>query len=153
MNDPFTIVPSNGKSGRPLGEEHSSTRFECSVHPHVLLVHWEIYFRAGDWEAARAVAEALVVHLPDEPIGWIYRSFALKQLKRTEEAKDNLIPAARRFSEDWRIAYNLACYCSQLGDVAGAWNWLDRAIEIGDVEQIKIEALAEPALEPLLSRL
>jgi tetratricopeptide (TPR) repeat protein len=153
MNDPFTIVPSNTETAGRIKEEKPSGRMQCSIHPHVLLAHWEIYFRAGDWEAARAVAEALVLHLPDEPIGWIYRSFALQQMRRTEEAKDHLIPAARKFSEDWRIAYNLACYCSQLGDVASAWNWLDRAIEIGDVEQIKIEALSEPALEPLLSKL
>ena len=153
MNDRFTIVPSPPEISGRHKEETPRSPVECSVHPHVLLAHWEIYFRACDWDAALAIAEGLVIRLPDEPIGWIYRSFALQQMKRTEEAKDNLIPAARKFTEDWRIAYNLACYYSQLGDIAGAWNWLDRAIEIGDVEQIKIEALAEPALEALWSRL
>ena len=153
MNDPFTIVPGNPESAGKSNNEPLTRKIECSVHPHVLLAHWEIYFRADDWAAARVIAEALIVHLPDEPIGWIYRSFALQQMKRTEEAKNSLIPAARKFSEDWRVAYNLACYSSQLGDVAGAWNWLDRAIEIGDVEQIKVEALSEPALERLLATL
>ncbi|HEY0456344.1 MAG TPA: tetratricopeptide repeat protein [Verrucomicrobiae bacterium] len=126
---------------------------EGSVHPHVLLVHWEIYFRAGNWQAACQIAESLIVHLPDEAIGWIYRSFALRQMKRTAEAKDELLVAARKFSKDWRIAYNLACYQAELGDIPGAWNWLDRAIEIGDVELIKTEALAEPALERLWAKL
>jgi tetratricopeptide (TPR) repeat protein len=153
MNDSFTIVPGNPESAGKSTNEPLARKIECSVHPHVLLAHWEIYFRADDWEAARVIAEALIVHLPDEPIGWIYRSFALQQMKRIEEAKNTLMPAARRFSEDWRIAYNLACYSAQLGDVPGAWNWLDRAIEIGDVEQIKVEALAEPALERLLATL
>ena len=83
MNDPFTIVPRCPEdAGKPI-EEQPSSPIQCSVHPHVLLAHWEIYFRAGDWEAACAVAEALIVHLADEPIGWIYRSFALQQMKRT----------------------------------------------------------------------
>src|SRR6476660_3316047 len=123
MNAPFTIVPSGTDRPGGLDAEPPVPRIECSVHPHILLAHWEIYFRACDWEAALAIAEGLVIRLPDEPIGWIYRSFALQQMKRTEEAKDNLIPAARKFTEDWRIAYNLACYYSQLGDIAGAWNW------------------------------
>ena len=126
---------------------------ERSVHPHTLLVHWEIYFRADNWQAAHHVAEALILDMPDEPIGWIYRSFALKQMKQTDEAANQLLPAAERFSDDWRISYNLACYHAELGDLASAWHWLDHAIEIGDVEQIKQEALSEPALEPLWARL
>jgi tetratricopeptide (TPR) repeat protein len=126
---------------------------QCSVHPHILLVHWEIYFRAGNWQAAHDIAEGLIICLPDEAIGWIYRSFALKQMRQTKEAVTQLLPAARKFSNDWRIAYNLACYNAELGDIAGAWNWLDHAIEIGDVEQIKLEAMSEPALEPLWAKL
>lgn len=136
--------------GTPPSPEAS---LECSVHPHVLLVHWEIYFRAENWQAAHQIAEALITRLPDEPIGWIYRSFALKQMHQTKAAVQQLLPAARKFSDDWRIAYNLACYNAELGDVANAWNWLDHAIEIGDVEQIKLEALAEPALESLWAKL
>src|SRR4051812_457237 len=80
----------------------SSPKPECSIHPHVLLVHWEIYFRAGDWQAAHDIAEALIMRLPDEPIGWIYRSFALKQMRQTKEAVNQLLPAAKKFSQDWR---------------------------------------------------
>lgn len=131
----------------------SGPQAAAAVHPHILLVHWEIYFRAGNWQAAHDVAESMILNMPNEAIGWIYRSFALKQMQQTREAVNQLLPAARKFSDDWRIAYNLACYNAELGDIAGAWNWLDHAIEIGDVEQIKLEALAEPALEPLWAKL
>ena len=120
-----------------------------TVHPHVLLVEWEIHTRAGQWHAACAVAEALIAALPKEPIGWIYHSFALQQLGRLREARMHLLAAARIFPTDWRIAYNLACYTCQLGDRAGAWNWLDESIQLGDADVIKSLALNEPSFKPL----
>ena len=122
-------------------------------HPTQLLVHWEIYVRTGQWLAAYAVAQSLVLTLPHEPIGWIYRSFALAKLGRVREARQVLLPGARKFPQDWRIAYNLACYNCQLGDVAGAWNWLDHAIALGDVDSIKSQALDDAGLKPLWARL
>ena len=105
--------------------------------------------RSGQWEAALAVAESLVELLPAEPIGWIYRSFALQQLGRLGEAAALLLTGAKRFPNDWRIAYNLGCYLSQLGDRAGAWNWLDRAIELGGEVEVQSIALDDPHFKPL----
>ena len=118
-------------------------------HPNVLLVHWETHLRRGQWSAASNTALALIAAMPGEPIGWIYRSFALQQLGLVREALENLLTAARRFPSDWRIAFNLATYASQLGDRAGAWNWLDRAIELGDPETVKALALESPNLQPI----
>jgi Flp pilus assembly protein TadD len=122
------------------------------LHPNFLLVQWEIHSRNGQWQAALNIAEALVAALPGEPIGWIYRSFALHKLGRVEEARQQLLTGARRFPADWRIAYNLACYVCQLGDFAGALNWLDRAMELGDADVLKSLALDEPAFQPLWQR-
>lgn len=120
-----------------------------TVHPHVLLVEWEIHTRAGQWHSACAAAEALIAALPEEPIGWIHHSFALQQLGHLREARMHLLAAARIFPADWRIAYNLACYNCQLGDRAGAWNWLDESIRRGDADVIKSLALNEPSFKPL----
>ena len=103
--------------------------------------------------AAYAVAQALVMTLPEEPIGWIYRSFVLVKLGRVREARQCLLVGARKFPRDWRIAYNLACYNCQLADVAGAWNWLDQAIALGDADTIKSQALDDTGLKPLWARL
>jgi tetratricopeptide (TPR) repeat protein len=118
-------------------------------HPHLLLVRWEVCRRREDWVAACNTAQALILALPREPLGWLYRSFALQQQGRVAEAQENLLAAARRFPTDWRIAFNLACYACQLGDRAGAWNWLDRAAELGDAENIKRLALEQPVFQPL----
>lgn len=122
------------------------------THPHILLVHWERHSRSGHWQSALAVAESLVEALPLEPIGWIYRSFALQQLGRLQEASQLLLRGARKFPADWRIAYNLACYVCQLGDKAGAWNWLHRASELGEAVGVKSLALEDPCFKPLWER-
>jgi Flp pilus assembly protein TadD len=116
-------------------------------HPNILLVHWEVQARARQWEAASSTAQALISALPEEPIGWIYHSFALTQLGCVREAFQNLLTAARRFPSDWRIAFNLASYAGLLGDRAGAYNWLDRAIELGDPETVEALVLETPALQ------
>src|SRR5258706_431810 len=106
--------------------ERSNQRVSPPVlHPNFLLVQWEIQSRNDQWQAALNIAEAIVAALPGEPIGFIYRSFALHKLGRIDEARQQLLLGARRFPADWRIAYNLACYAGQLGDSAGALNWLD----------------------------
>jgi tetratricopeptide (TPR) repeat protein len=117
---------------------------QAVFHPNILLVHWETHTRNRNWTAANNTALGIMNAMPAEPIGWIYRSFALCQLGRIAEAHENLLDAARRFPNDWRIPYNLASYTSKLGDRAGAWNWLDRAIELGDADAIKSLALEDP---------
>lgn len=121
----------------------------AGTHPHLLLVYWERHTRSGQWQSALAVAESLVEALPQEPIGWLYRSFALQQLGRLREASQFLLKGARRFPADWRIAYNLASYACQLGDLAGAWNWLDRASLLVEADQVKSLALDDPGFKLL----
>ena len=64
-------------------------------HPQVLLTRWEIYARARHWEFAHTIAQGMVALMPDEPVGWINRSYALHQLKRTREAWYSLLPPPR----------------------------------------------------------
>ena len=147
-----TLAPSETPALVTTVDSSSARPSPSVLHPNFLLVQWEIHSRNGQWQPALNIAEALVAALPAEPIGWIYRSFALHKLGRVEEARQQLLTAARRFPADWRIAYNLACYVCQLGDFAGALNWLDRAMELGDAGTLKSLALDEPAFQPLWQR-
>ncbi len=54
---------------------------------------------------------------PDEPPGWIHRSFGLHELGRTSEAEQLLLPAATKFPNEPIIPYNLACYACRLGNI------------------------------------
>jgi tetratricopeptide (TPR) repeat protein len=91
----------------------------------------------------------MVALMPGEPVGWINRSYALHQLKRTREALDTLLPAAAKFPDNLTIAYNLACFACQLGLLAEANRWLKQAMKLADSNQIQLVALEDPDLKPL----
>jgi hypothetical protein len=80
---------------------------------------------------------------------WINRSYALHEIKRTEEALNALLPAAKKFPKRWLIRYNLACYSSQLGLVNDAMRLLKQAIRLGGKKEIKTMALEVFDFEPL----
>jgi predicted Zn-dependent protease len=134
-------------------EELKKISLQCRFHPQVLLVRWEIYARDGHWEFAHTIAHGLVALAPDEPVGWINRAFALHQMQRTVEAWHSLLPAARKFSNNPVVAYNLACYACQLGRLEEARQWFERALDIGDAAKIKTLASQDPDLKPLLQSL
>jgi len=120
---------------------------ELRVHPAVLELRWQIYAKAERWDAGVDIGYALVSLSPECVVGWIDRSFALHELKRTEEAADLLLPALNCFSRNWLIRYNLACYACQLGNNDEAWHWLEEAFELGDSKEVKQMALDDPDLE------
>ena len=141
---------SSDTNARLLNVEGNSQT--AGFHPNVLLVRWEMASRSRNWSAAVGIAKSLIVALPNEPIGWIYHGFAQHQMEQLEEARETLLAAARKFPNDWRIAYNLACYSAELGDIAGAQNWLDRAIEVGDESIVRCCAANEWSLRALRIR-
>ena len=84
-------------------------------HPDVLEVRWGIYAKVTDWEACLHIGKAMVKLDPRRFTGWINRSFALHELKRTQEACDQLHEGLYRFRDESLIWYNLACYACVLG--------------------------------------
>jgi tetratricopeptide (TPR) repeat protein len=119
-------------------------------HPAVLELRWQIYAKEEKWEACVDIGEAMVKVAFDLPEGWIHRSFALHELKRTKEAADKLEAAADLFPSISTIPYNLACYACQLGNQADAREWLRDAFDLAeDKKTIKLAALDDPDLEPL----
>lgn len=121
----------------------------CRAHPAVLRVRWGVYAAAKDWEAALSVAVTLTQLDPEEPSGWVHRSYSLHELKRTTEARDVLLVVVERFPISATMRYNLACYECQLGRLDLAKAWLQKAFVLGDTSQMKAAALQDPDLEPL----
>jgi len=118
------------------------------LHPDVLQVRWHIHARARDWERCVQIANASVQLDRSRPESWIHRSFALHELKRTQEAFDQLQPAANRFPAVWTVPYNLACYCAQLGRLEDARAWLRKAMAL-DAATVRRAAAEDPDLAPL----
>ena len=109
----------------------------------------KIFHTAHDWEQLVELAQSLIDRLPGLDFVWIDRSYALHELKRTQEAFETLLPAAKKFPKQWLIRYNLACYCAQLARPDEAMTWLKTAISLGDKKEIKEMALEDPDLKSL----
>jgi len=125
---------------------------ELRAHPDVLLLRCEIYSKAKKWDAVVTIAETLVEIAPEKRQGWIHRSFALHEMKRTQEAFDQLLPAAKLFLKSWLVSYNLACYCAQLGKIEEAEKWYKQATALNATE-VKRIAPDDADLKPLWEKM
>jgi tetratricopeptide (TPR) repeat protein len=118
-------------------------------HPDVLTMRWELFARQKKWAEALEAGRALVQLAPDNADSWIKQSYALHELKRTQEAWDALIQVSEHFPELSTIPYNLACYACQLDQLPPALTWLKKAAKIGGKERIKKMALTDSDLKAL----
>jgi len=131
------------------GQELAKLAPSLERHPEVLKVRWEICAAEKNWETAVNIAATLLEIEPDDPLGWVHRSYALHELKRTLEARDNLLRVVDKFSTSATIRYNLACYECQLGNLLEAKKWLEKAFAIADRARMKRQAMEDPDLKPL----
>jgi len=120
-------------------------------HPDVLAVQFDIHASTGKWDAAAEIAGTLTRLEPEEPGAWISLAYATRRKAGggIPLARAILIQAQRTFPRKPIIAYNLACYDCQLGDLNAARSWLKKACALGDARKIKHMALQDPDLEPL----
>lgn len=121
--------------------------------PEVLDLYWRLCTARLDWEGALSIAEKIVALAPQNANGWIHRSYALHELRRTLEAQDTLLVAAALFPDQSVIPYNLACYACQLGDLDSARRWLRRTLKLKGIANLRELALDDPDLAPLRSEL
>ncbi len=133
--------------------ELDNVTFAYRAHPEVLSLRWQISAKARKWETCVDLATAVLATDPKGPDGWIHRSFALHELKRTKEARELLEPAADLFPDNWTIRYNLACYACQLGNLEEAREWLKDAIDLAGSNEVKLMARNDKDLEPLWARI
>lgn len=129
-------------------EELEKIAPELRTHPQVLEIRWHIYAAAKKWDACVDLAGEIINVAPERADAWLHRSFALHELKRTQEAFDQLLPVADRFPKVWMIPYNLACYCAQLARLEECKEWFKKAMAINE-DAVKRAATDDPDLKPL----
>lgn len=129
-------------------EELEQITPEFRAHPKVLALRMDINWKAKNWEAVVELGGAVVKASPKNSFGWIGRSYALHELKRTQEAYDLLLPATDKFPKNATVPYNLACYCAQLNRLDEAEEWLKKAMAINE-PHVKSMAIDDPDLKPL----
>lgn len=138
------------------GEEIARISPEHWDDPDVLEARWQVCAAGPSWDAALAAAEKLLAVAPERLDAWLHHAYALRRSSRgsLQAAAAALWPAYDKFPEAPIVAYNLACYAAQLGDLDEAWQWLQSAIaRAGDARHIKEMAQADPDLQPLSGKL
>lgn len=113
----------------------------------VLAVRWAACSGAKQWEAAVEIAITLIETAPDRFDGWWMKSYALHEMKRTQEAYENLAAVIPKFSREHTAHYNVACYLVRLGRVDDAREYLKVAFALEP--KMRKGALEDPDLEPL----
>lgn len=155
LQPPDTHHLSAAEGWLELGNHHEALNELNLVSPaeqgrvEVLGLRWSVSAQLKLWESCVTIAERIIELSPKDEFGWIHRSYALHELKRTSEARDLLLSALKRFSKNETIPYNLACYECQLGNLDEARDWLRRAMKLRKPARIKTQALEDPDLKPL----
>jgi tetratricopeptide (TPR) repeat protein len=136
---------------REANEELEKIAPGLRAHPDVLEVGFGVYSKAGKWDMAAEIACALILIRPKEPQLWSSHAYATRRMPSggIPQAKEILVKARAMFPKEPLIAYNLACYECQLGELKAAWKWLEIAFDLGDPKRMKLMALQDPDLEPL----
>lgn len=124
---------------------------ESRADEDVIIVRFNIHFSRENWSEADDLARLLIQKQPEVPSHWINLAYAVRRKPDggIPEAKKILTKAAELFPSESLICYNLSCYESQLGDLAEAKNWFEKACRIGNRKQLQQMALNDPDLVPL----
>ena len=122
------------------------------MHPDVLQLRWHAHARQEKWDVCVEVGRAMTRLTPEVVQGWINLANALFYLKHYQEAFDTLFPTLLDFPKNPYIPYNLACYQCQLGNLAEARDWLDKAIGMGG-ERIRETALLDSDLQGIWGKI
>src|SRR5688572_32332698 len=121
------------------------------THPDVLELRWQIHAHEQNWERALMVARELVHMAPGRPDAWLHHAYSLRRVAGggLKAAWKALQPALKAFPKESTIAYNLSCYACQMNDLAEAEKLFQKALAIGDKDDIKKRALTDSDLKPL----
>jgi hypothetical protein len=99
------------------------------------------------------IATALTGMVPERRVGWMYRAISLNRLRRTTEAKAVLLETVGKLDFDSVCAFHLACFCAQLGQIEEAADWVRKAVERAEDEEmldrLRRWVLDEPDLQPV----
>lgn len=120
-------------------------------HPDVLEVRWIILAQGKRWDAALEIARALLKFAPNRSSSWLHQAYSLRRASKDglRLAWKALLTAYDKFPREPTIPYNLSCYACQMRQLDEARHWLDRALQVGNRDQIKQMALDDPDLQPL----
>jgi tetratricopeptide (TPR) repeat protein len=120
---------------------------DAKSHPLVLLARLELLVEMKRWEDGAILGQSLAKLWPEQHEAWFKAAYCLHELKRTSEAKATLTRAPADLRETALFLYNMACYETQLGNIAPAKVLLNSCF--GKEKKWRQQALDDPDLQPL----
>lgn len=128
---------------------------EARNHPDVLEMRWMICEATQDWAGALAAAVEMIRLNLRNPAGWLHQAYALRRVEAggLKHALKTLEAASHLFPDEPLIAYNLACYQTQIGQLDEAWEWILKAKKLLGKKKFLKLAMTDPDLDPLKDRL
>ena len=137
-------------------EELENITAENRAHPAVLEVRWQIYAKAKRWDACIEIARTLTELVPTDVNNWVHLAYSTRQAKDggLEPAVVILTGTVDKFPKNPLICYYLACYTAQQKKLVVSKTWWDKAMDIaianGWQQKIRLMAIDDPELEPLI---
>jgi hypothetical protein len=129
---------------------------QLRVHPDVLALRWQIYAKENEWPACVSISTALTQLVPGDSDHWLRLANSLRNVPGTgvAVAREVLLLRVDHFPQNPFFLFYLACCCAQLNLLVESHDWWDKALIIaktnGMFDEIRLKALDEPDLEPLL---
>jgi len=120
---------------------------ELKEHPFLALAQLELIMARKQWQEGVVLGKTLCQRWPEEFEFWFKTAYCLHELRQTVEAKETLLQAPVAIRESAIFYYNLACYETQLGNLAEGRRLLGKSCKIDS--GFHQDALHDPDLQPL----
>jgi len=118
-------------------------------HPEVLELRWYLHAEEGQWNQALKISRKLNKQHPERLFGWLALAQSVfKVSDNPTNAWKSLYPAFELFDGP-QVPYGLACYASLAGHFKEAREWLKRAVEDCDAEELEEFQATHPGLDEL----
>lgn len=113
----------------------------------VLAIRSKLYLELKNWDLMEAVSKQYARQAPESQYAWINWAYALREQGRNELAKDIALEGLKIHPTESILWFNLACYCSLLGEFQDASDHLNSAIKLDKI--FEKEAVDDPDLQGL----
>ena len=108
-----------------------------------------IFMATGDWQRLIDLGQQRTKRTPDESRGWIIQGIGLEKMGKIQEAYSLLLEVLPKFSKDFFVHYNLACFACRLGRKDEAWSLLKSSFSMTTPETFERWTLSDDDLAPI----